>query len=168
MCSTTIGHYGSKGKLQGSCDLSNKHKDSIKRFCTYSKEKASRECFLTHSNAVVLYDYNESQIYNFIFQLFQLSTVVSSEDKQGESEKFQTVWDNSTYMPEVASSLAKIDGVAAWDEWVGVVDRNEDYKTDHLDVMRCLQPDLESLELYTTSTWCVAEDVNPTAMLELE
>ncbi|KAK8704000.1 hypothetical protein V6N13_047636 [Hibiscus sabdariffa] len=65
-------------------------------------------------------------------------TLVSSEDKQGDLDKFQMLRDNPIYAPVVASSPADIDRVAAWDEWVGVVDRYEGSKSEHMDVMRCL------------------------------
>ncbi|KAL4383787.1 hypothetical protein GQ457_15G029600 [Hibiscus cannabinus] len=61
-------------------------------------------------------------------------TVVSSEDKQGAVDKLQLVRDNPTF--------ASVN----CDEWLGLVDRNIEVISDHVDVMWEAQPELEPPE----------------------
>ncbi|KAK8603852.1 hypothetical protein V6N13_096321 [Hibiscus sabdariffa] len=53
---------------------------------------------------------------------------------------------------------------------LGVVDRNARSKSEHMDVMRCVQLDMvqESPELHTAPILCEAGGESPVAMLELE
>ncbi|KAL4291538.1 hypothetical protein GQ457_14G012110 [Hibiscus cannabinus] len=61
-------------------------------------------------------------------------TVVSSEDKQGAVDKLQLVRDNPTFAP------------VNCDEWLGLIDRNIEVISDHVDVMWEAQPELEPPE----------------------
>ncbi|KAL4319583.1 hypothetical protein GQ457_18G006290 [Hibiscus cannabinus] len=62
------------------------------------------------------------------------NTVVSSEDKQGAVDKLQLVRDNPTFAP------------VNCDEWLGLVDRNIEVISDHVDVLWEAQPELEPPE----------------------
>ncbi|KAL4323805.1 hypothetical protein GQ457_11G024350 [Hibiscus cannabinus] len=61
-------------------------------------------------------------------------TVVSSEDKQGAVDKLQLVRDNPTFAPVNCG------------EWLGLVDRNIEVISDHVEVMWEAQPELEPPE----------------------
>ncbi|KAL4333815.1 hypothetical protein GQ457_07G003280 [Hibiscus cannabinus] len=61
-------------------------------------------------------------------------TVVSSKDKQGAVDKLQLVRDNPIFAP------------VNCDEWLGLLDRNIEVISDHVDVMWEAQPELEPPE----------------------
>ncbi|KAK8564899.1 hypothetical protein V6N12_058478 [Hibiscus sabdariffa] len=50
--------------------------------------------------------------------------------------------------PLVESGRRENVRIVAWDEWVGMVDRNAGSQSEHIDVMQCLLPDMEVPELH--------------------
>ncbi|KAK8578860.1 hypothetical protein V6N12_069204 [Hibiscus sabdariffa] len=77
------------------------------------------------------------------------NTVVSSDDNQGEFDKLQSVRDSPTFAPVMLSSPMDVDGVVNCDEWVGMVERNIELRSDHMDVMWGSQSKLEPPEWTT-------------------
>ncbi|KAK8574534.1 hypothetical protein V6N13_034203 [Hibiscus sabdariffa] len=70
-------------------------------------------------------------------------TVVSREDNQGEFDKLQSVRDNPTFALGMLHSPMEVDGDVNCDEWVGMVERNIELRSEHMDAMWGSQPELE-------------------------
>ncbi|KAK8584159.1 hypothetical protein V6N12_068407 [Hibiscus sabdariffa] len=70
-------------------------------------------------------------------------TVALSDDSQGECVKIQSVRDNPTFAPVALHRPVAVDGAVNCDEWVGMVERNLEVRSDHMDVLWGYQPELE-------------------------
>ncbi|KAK8685473.1 hypothetical protein V6N13_041474 [Hibiscus sabdariffa] len=95
-------------------------------------------------------------------------TVVSSYDNQWEFDQLQSMRDNLTFAPVMMHNPVEVDGVANWDEWVGMVERNIELRSDHMDVMWGSQPELEPPKWNTAQVRYVTVAENQEQMLELE
>ncbi|KAK9010269.1 hypothetical protein V6N11_036782 [Hibiscus sabdariffa] len=76
--------------------------------------------------------------------------------------------DNLTFAPVMMHNPVEVDGVANWDEWVGMVERNIELRSDHMDVMWGSQPELEPPKWNTAQVRYVTVAENQEQMLELE
>ncbi|KAL4311713.1 hypothetical protein GQ457_01G017420 [Hibiscus cannabinus] len=82
-------------------------------------------------------------------------TVVSSDDNPWEFDKLHSLQDNPTFALGTLHNPVEVDGDVYCDEWVGMVERNIELRSIHMDVMWGSQPELEPPKWNTTQVRAV-------------